>query len=1014
MLLVLLMSLLTVPAVAAFDVGPVSNPELEAICKGANVLGLRYTILYDMDNNCYRMKDTKTGAWYVRADGKYPYVQAEGDVPSEPGNAPAQDIAPPSISKNKFIDARLVKWSPRSIVTKDALANLVIALGKEGVTASLAQNTISTDETTGKSAKVWYVTNASKNGVYCNSQGWPYTASSDPTIADNNFNYIVNDNSTTDNSQTIVDNKVIDTSNNQMTIINENGDKVTLNIDSLYWDDSTHSYTANTYNIENNTYNYYTYNITYNITNTYITYIGSNGAYQQEEYKYYYELPDGRSSEDLTADEVGAMSFQFSDVVNYARSATDTSLRALYHFDGNTEDSGYFSTQTKFAFDAGASITYMDSANFNGALYLDETPHSFDISLPSNPGSGDFTVQFRYYQASIPDTLTNIENSFAIGGYTLLRWDERSIYWGSSGTTPLISLPIGSWSELAFVRNNGTLYFYVNGLKVASKADTTAYQGKLMFSLGKTSRQYSMLDELRVVNFPIAKSGASYQCATAPFDTNLVLVLPDSEFPIADEYWEVTYPRDTLLSVDLTANSALPFTGNFQCYDGYTIFNTGWSTADFTLSPSFSGTKSSQIGFLLSDGTFCKGLFSLRYSDGSFKFSQGGSFISNADFSFDWGFIRFEAISQGIRIRFYVNSSKSVQVAAVCFSLSTFTSDDFKAKKISCIYSSEDVKPNTAAVQSAIPVNGYTVGGVRPTFPIRGDVWFPVEGRRITGCYQYDGAMWRVAGCRWYTGERWIPIYAFDIYTLADCWDAADADTVDPTPPITSEQGFWNWFKKEWNDFRKWGNTSVEDIIKAIEAGGGSSTLPEGDCKHEYRYKDIKSATCTAKGSRLFTCTKCGDTYTEDVDALGHDWIQIDDIQDTTDESGNVTEKGYALWECSRCKTQHKDYERTGPPPDDPQSTITEMITDLFDKLGGLVGSVIDWLLELGTEAVSGLGDIGDYFKLKSEEVGGFGGEFLLLLSGFFAIIPPELMSAMSLAIVFLVLGLFVKKVLLK
>lgn len=377
---------------------------------------------------------------------------------------------------------------------------------------------------------------------------------------------------------------------------------------------------------------------------------------------------------------------------------------------------------------------------------------------------------------------------------------------------------------------------------------------------------------------------------------------------------------------------------------------------------------------------------------------------------FSWGAIG--CIADGDVFRFGLIPRPGVTFDFIYMELSTTPITKAQMEFISCIYSSEEVKPNTAAVQSAIPVNGYAVGGVRPTFPVRGDVWFPVEGRRITGCYQYDGAMWRSVGCRWYTGTRWIPIYAFDIFTLADCWDAADADNIDPTPPITSEQGFWNWFKGQWTDFRKWGNTSVEAIIKAIAAGGGSA--PSEECKeHKYHYKDIKSPTCTAKGSRLFTCTNCGDTYTEEVDSLGHDWIQIDDIQDTTDEHGEVI-KGYALWECSRCKLQHKDYDRTGPPPAEGESTITELITDLFDKLGGLVGSVVDWLLELGTEAVGGLGDIGDYFKEKAGEVGGFGGEFLLLLSGFFAVIPPELMTCMSLAIVFLSLGLFVKKVLLK
>ena len=60
-----------------------------------------------------------------------------------------------------------------------------------------------------------------------------------------------------------------------------------------------------------------------------------------------------------------------------------------------------------------------------------------------------------------------------------------------------------------------------------------------MFHFGNTSRSYSMLDELRVLNYAIASgTGSSYACTTVPHDTNLVLVLPGGAYPIADEYWD--------------------------------------------------------------------------------------------------------------------------------------------------------------------------------------------------------------------------------------------------------------------------------------------------------------------------------------------------------------------------------------------------------------------------------------------------------------------------------------------
>lgn len=786
----------------------------------------------DIENGIERLAISGSGKWIYDDLGRFPYrsVGVSGDVPSASGTAPntVPDTAPGT--GNKWVLSQMAKWERSNVITFNALSQLAVQLGGK---AKTVQVSIPSSVPGIEGRKVWVVGIMGNQdySIYCNALGHPWVSSgpASPSVVDNDFNIIV-DNSKTNSDNIIVDDmKIIDTQNNQLTLLNEFGIKTTYNIDSLYWDNSTHSYTANTYNIVNNTYNYYTWQITYNITNTYINYIGSNAAYQQEEYKYYYELPDGRSSEDLTAEEVGAMSFQFADVKNYARSATDTSLRSLYHFDGNTEDSGYFSTQTAFNWLSGASITYMDSASFNGALYLDETAHRFDIALPSNFGSQDFSIQFRHYQASQPDTLDNKNNSFSIGGTSILTWDERSFYWSGSSTV-LAPVPIGNWAELAFVRNSGVLYFYINGLRVASKADTVGYQGKIGFSFGTTSRAYTMLDEFRVVNFAIAKSGASYQCATVPYDTNLVLVLPDSAFPIADEYWEIKYPTNSVKNVDLTLGVPAGFSGGIQSFNGYSLFpSSSSSTVSIPIStsvPSSGKPATGYFSFLLSDGSLVSASYILyrgsynylALSNGYMQVTSGSVVAGN----FSWGSIGFGVNdSTSLSVSVNVSSGKSLEVIAAAFSFEPILSSGFSAKKISCLYSSEDIKPNTAAVQSEIPVTGYTVGGVRPTFPARGNVWFPVEGRRITGCYIYDGSMWRSAGCRYYTGTRWIPIYAFDIYTLADCWDISDA--MDVSPPITSESGFWNWFKTQWLDFRAW----LKDAFAGLSGGsGGGETLP--------------------------------------------------------------------------------------------------------------------------------------------------------------------------------------------
>ncbi|SBV98970.1 exported hypothetical protein [uncultured Eubacteriales bacterium] len=776
----------------------------------------------DPVNGIERLRIRGTNNWVFDDYGRFPYrvVSSTGDVPATSGSTPATVPDTSTTGTNKWVKYTYFPPSGVSLYmsSKTALDTAAMQLKNRGEDCSVI-----------KTGGYYVIAKQALSGTsfWCDKDGRPYVASPEPSVTNNDFNIIVDNSKNNSDNVTVEDMKVIDTQNNQMTLLNEFGDKITYNIDSLYWDASTSSYVANTYNydITNNTYNYYTWNITYNITNTYINYIGSNSAYEQEEYKYYYELPDGRSSEDLTVDEVGALSFQFADVKNYARSATDTSLRALYHFDGNVEDSGYFSTQTAFNWTSGASITYMDSSSFNGALYLDETAHKFDISLPSNIGSGDFSLQFRHYQASQPDTLTNIENTLSIGGNVVLRWDERNFYWGASGSTVAAVVPIGSWAEIALIRNNGVLYLYINGLKVTSSANTVGYSGSIAFNFGSTSRAYTMLDELRFVNFAVATAGVSYQCATVPYDTNLVLVLPDSAFPIADEYFEVTYPTDAFGKIDLAQGAQADFPTTYvQSFDGYSIFMPGNSIAKIVPSDVPDGTNY-YVNVVFQDGSVSALPFKLFFTGGYMQIYTGSKWAPNnlvTVGSFDWGSIEVVgSYDNYFNVWVRVSSGKSVGVSAMCVIKGTpATAETFAVKKVSCVYSSDDIKPNTAAVQSSIPVTGYTVGGVRPTFPERGNVWFPVESSRITGCYIYDGSMWRVSGCRYYTGSRWIPIYAFDIYTLADCWDVADA--IEVTPPITSESGFWNWWKTEWTSFRAW----LKEAFAGLSGGsGGGDTI---------------------------------------------------------------------------------------------------------------------------------------------------------------------------------------------
>ncbi len=876
-------------------------------------------VAFDASYGVYRLQDRLSGNYIVNASGRFAYY------------CDSQTAVPDDYKGQIMESTRKDQWLPFttanskkqvSVLTKDSLSDLCLTLNQTDRTCSVRDTIIN--------EKSFYVIIDTRNNIYANADGVPYVAHYEATVTDQGRDYIINEGDTLNEGDTIyndnstiiegsttnyeiVDNsKVIDLTNGTLNYIGEqNLDQ--FYIDELLYDFSSQSYSADTYNVtyDNDTYNTwnYTWNITYNITNTYVTNIGQTELYKPLEL--YYALPDGRSSADLTAEEIAGMSFEFADCVNYAKSATDTYLRALYHFDGNTDDSSYFSTQGKFEWVEGASITYMDVGTFDGALYLGPEKHQLKITLPSNIGSGDFSLQFRYYQEGAADTQTNIENSLSIGGTTVLQWDEGSLY-SKTSTTACASLGVGAWSEIAVVRHSGTTYLYYNGLKISSFADTAAYSGDIVLTLGDTTRASSMLDELRVVNFAVAESGASYTCTAVPYDTNSVLVLPDSAFPIADEYWDIKSSSTNMLTkygsdiwLDGSAlNSTyvkdyMDFSNNPSLWYNYPylLYSTGMGTViisypsgvSITSAPSTYKTMSGysilspynanfygvpdglysiiyRLGYdtnayeeytesLLTLGnTYTFSMVSSNGEIGSLTFTMDsatlysacltsnghGSFLSGNYIDFNGyriGLIRCMAKSGE---RPYVYREADVALAIIPWNedgstpavsdrvsggefvyleLVEGSSTDLTAEWVTCMYSSEEVKPNTAAIQTDIPINGYTVGGVRPTFPSRGDVWMPVSNNRISGVYIYNGSAWEEANARWYTGTRWIPIYGFDITTLEDCWDIADIDTT--IVMIGSESQFWSWLQGAWQKMLD----KLDAIIIAL--GGDPNYSPD-------------------------------------------------------------------------------------------------------------------------------------------------------------------------------------------
>ena len=1019
--------------------------------------GSDYIVLFDDELGVYRPYDNNAHLWFVNSKGHFPYYDPD---PSE--------VFPEDDNGNAF--ARTGQWIlAENINSSYDLWRVVSRAELESYRAQWLD--VFPDATLIKTEGCYWLVSyvMGKPQILCDEYGYPYFIPIDGESAittpyqyfTNITNNYVDDKDTTVNVMmdgNVLVGKVIDNENG---IINVGG-KVYY-IDELTYDASTRIYYVDAhdeyvYNTETNNYttNNYSFQFEYHVSHTSITYIGQTEEYQ-ERYEMYYQLPDGRSSADLTAEDLEQLSVVFKDVVLYARSADNVDMRALYHFDGNVEDSSYWSYATSFDWVLGASLTYLDEGVFNGSLYLDETYHSFGITLPNVTDiHGDFTLQFRYYQSHT--TAPILDSQVELGGVPVLKFDG-AYYYDLSGTL-VAETSVGNWNELCIMRADGVMYYYINGVCVTSVEDNTLYSNVIRFIFGMNQETYKKLDELRFTRAAVYTPGEDYTSSAVPFDTNLALILPDGQRPMADEVLVITpaennlitFPDpDTWADAAAAAAKAIPekFTGNYYvdyvsgglCFlynSEYTSISSSGDTFTFSVSgentteevdlgggfswsggicnnltngiffPLRAAATSSDTFSLLTDGSYT---FSLILSDGtvasaSFTYDSSGG-INGLDFIQNFTTVDGSSLILSVDDLFHYNEVESsgylmswsgriagisimpadisAPVDIVYVELVSGSKPGYTQTWETAMYSSGELEESPVlAVRTNMPITGYQIGGVRPSYPTPGLVYAMVENSRITSLQQYSGSAWIAVDGRIWTGQRWIPYSSFDVFTLQDLFDIIGGSD-DDYEYIYTESGFWTWFQKQWKQFMN----KLDEIIDLLSGNRGGS-----DCDHVYHTEIQREATCAEPGHMLYTCDLCADTYTELIEPIGHDWIVQDHVDEVLDEEGNVVEKGYDIVVCSVCELESKDYG-DGP-----------IENDLFDAIGDLIAEGIDWILEKLSQVTDSLSGITDTFNSFVDRIGGMTDEYTLMFGAFLALLPEDLRTLMWLAIVAGVVGL--------
>lgn len=204
--------------------------------------------------------------------------------------------------------------------------------------------------------------------------------------------------------------------------------------------------------------------------------------------------------------------------------------------------------------------------------------------------------------------------------------------------------------------------------------------------------------------------------------------------------------------------------------------------------------------------------------------------------------------------------------------------------------------------------------------------------------------------------------------------------------------------------------TSRLDLILAeLQSTSGSAS-----CEHTYTQHMEQDADCILPGLMISTCSQCGDSYSEIVDPLGHDWVLSSHVDAVTDpDTGEETASAYDVYTCSRCGRTYEDHTGNGAPDEDYSNTsISQLVVQVFSKLGTFAGKLIGFFVHLLDKALTSVDNVISKFNDYTAQISSFGGSYPAWLTGFWGIIPSELQAALTFSVICMALGAVGKKLL--
>lgn len=478
--------------------------------------------------------------------------------------------------------------------------------------------------------------------------------------------------------------------------------------------DYTYTYNTAYYN---NTYNSYyipvTYNdvdynyfITYAPTYTNITYIvdGCNDPSQAVSNNYYFQLPDGRNSYDLTADEVFGIPLT-GDIINYDAVPENDSCVALFHFDGDVVDASGLGVVG--AFSSGSVPQYTSVNRFGSCLtFSDEGYFSVPVAL-----NEPYTVEFRLNlgQYVVFPCRTSFSSKFIDRRYDNYRF---AVLRGVT-TSHMFAKNKDTDGEIVCRVLNETVYNH-NASVFSISSD-----GVERFGLNYRSGDYSTynIDQLRF-----------YTLAASSYSS-----------PVYGSYLELDRS-----DIDGSLSAA------FKVLDA--SFPPSFDAASFT----FDGSLNS-LGIPQGQWVSC----AYVYDGSTARFFVNGvdasllsrCFVSVGD---------LDTLTLHGCCGFSYTMFDEVRISKGALYTENYTPATAPFDIPTALVLPSEKAEGTIAVKSAVPVANVRLGGVRPSYPAQGDVYISLDAdKKVTSCQQYQSGTWTECQGSVCSDDAWVDLAGY-------------------------------------------------------------------------------------------------------------------------------------------------------------------------------------------------------------------------------------------------------------